>query len=432
MIIIDALITLLSFILLFSNRIVLSFIVVLISQVLIPQWDVWLHAFLPLCWILICLRKYRLNSRSKYYSKLFLIYGLSILLLSFFSDIPIYRSLYSSVTMILKYCGLGLMLLLTVRRKEELRLIFIVFGIVTLVSSVYAIFCLITLSNPYTELMSNFYPRISEYTEGFSDDIRGITARITGVFPHPLVLGEYSLLAFCVLMEMIAMFKKRVLGYFFLLLTVIALVLSGTRSCIVALLVFLFIFLSSYFFRIKYWAVTLFIVLPIGFWGYSQLDTNTKELIEASVFFYDESKSSSISGSSISLREEQLDYTLKQDAKVLIMGHGPGYITYSSTINKREYVMAGYESIIFSKVAEEGVIGLFLFFLLIYFLFHYTVSNSSNMYRRKVLSYYISYIVCIIMTNIQGTGHLFFFGCALLMLYKNIPENIESHNINEY
>lgn len=342
---------------------------------------------------------------------------------------PFLRSLLSVISMTLNYVGLGLIFLLSVKKYKEFCVISNCFVCLTLLSSLYAVFCLITYSNPYTDLLSTYFPKISDYAEGFSDDIRGVTARITGVFSHPLVLGEFSLLAFCLIMVLIDEFKNKTLIILLLIITAFALLLSGTRSCILSLLVFLTIYFSSYFFNIKYWVGTLLVVLPLTLWSYSKLDTNTKSLIEASIFFYDESKSSQISGSTVSLREKQMEYTLNQDAKVLTIGNGPGYITYSSKIKKRSSVMAGYESILFAKIAEEGLLGLTMFFIVVMVLFKCTIRGTTALFKKKVFAFYISYIVCILMTNIQGTGHIFFLGCAMLLMYGRYIEKSSIGNI---
>ena len=395
-----------------------SFLSILISQVLIPQWDIYIHTYLSLIWLIIYPLSYKHKKQNNWVVKLYLYYSAIIFLLCIVAEIPVSKSLINAIYMLIGLFGLSVVGLLSIDSREDL--IEVLWFLVCLIggTSLYGIYTIISFSNPYTDFLSNWFTGISDYVESFSGDIRSITMRVTGIFVHPLVLSEFSLLSLCILMIIVRILKYRVIIWILIIMQFILLLTSGSRSCIFSAIIFVVIFTINNVTNVNFWIKICVFAIPLGVWGYSKIDNDTKNLINASLFIYDVNKSSDIGGSSIELRQQQFQRTFNMDVKSVVVGKGPGYIAYATEKNKRDSGMMGYESIIFSKVAEEGIVGLIAFISIILKFYFNTCSGLNGVVKLQIFAFYFAYLVCIVMTNIQGTGHIFFLFCLILYLCK--------------
>jgi hypothetical protein len=155
------------------------------------------------------------------------------------------------------------------------------------------------------------------------------------------------------------------------------------------------------------------------------------DLLTANIAFWSENKSTEagIEGSSISARQDQLTATFK------IIGDGYqafglGYdlatvanLTNTALPVKNIEALLGFESIVFRKLAEQGICGLFFFML--FYLQSYTFIRRKCMIhdRGNVLivdGFFLSYFASIVVTGIQATFYLFFMLSVVYLKYLYI------------
>ena len=201
--------------------------------------------------------------------------------------------------------------------------------------------------------------------------------------------------------------------------------LCGSRSALIATGVFsVFFFFSRSALvkkRILAALVVIFLVLlaaPINENKYPAV-----AYIKSAVFFWDDSHSYSagIEGSNVNMRAEQLDEVIDILEYFPLGGMGYNSTTFLSGHPLFEN-MRGFESVVFIKTIEQGVLG-FLCFVIS--LAMYAVWIMKNMITKKerilMTGYFVSYFASILVTGIQNTW-LIFLLLPLLYSSKKIDE----------
>ena len=161
------------------------------------------------------------------------------------------------------------------------------------------------------------------------------------------------------------------------------------------------------------------------------LPNNIQIYIKSAVFFWDEtiSNKAEINGSNVGMRIEQLNTTLSDVAKEnLIAGYGLGYREYATIKNVRNEDMLGFESIVFSKMYEQGLIGLICFFLYLFQFYSLGIKTISKNKRLLFTGYFLSYILSILFTGNQNSLNWFVFLGLLIIVSEKSDEIYKCHN----
>lgn len=300
------------------------------------------------------------------------------------------------------------------------------FYIVVLVGSLYGIFSYVTRSNPYMSFVSSsFRDGIVNGADFFLEESRGvIRCRISGFANHPLTWGQLHLL-FLIVLPFFRKYISQRLFFCTLILSSINIIFTGSRSSFVPLIIFLF----GYFFvenRKSFFKIlsvsgivfVLFIILGL-FFNSEYVDT-----IRAYVCFWDETASEkvSVSGSSVSMREDQFDnalYFIGQ--KRLLFGFGYGFVSNMSEDHfMREYLL-GFESIILKIVVEQGVLGVISYILMFIFMCVSLMRQRYNIRDRLlIVLMFVSYFLSLLFTGERSTFQLFFLFVVMIQLERNI------------
>lgn len=103
---------------------------------------------------------------------------------------------------------------------------------------------------------------------------------------------------------------------------------------------------------------------------------------------FTDTKGKKVEGSSLKLRQTQLNGTLIHFYKSPIVGHGYGYLAEMDRLKKERSTMARYESVIFQLLIERGIIGVaaYLFFYGSIFLYFYRRRKNFNVHAAIGLS----------------------------------------------
>ena len=311
-------------------------------------------------------------------------------------------------------------------RDADKKFFFDLLILVALAAGLYGIYAYMTSSNPYIMSLITTYAEDNGY-DNFLTEARGaLKGRSSGTLAHPLSWGQLwgILLAFY---SVLVQEEKRpvVLHISFIAMALINIFLCGSRSALIATGVFsVFFFFSRSALvkkRILAALVVIFLVLlaaPINENKYPAV-----AYIKSAVFFWDDSHSYSagIEGSNVNMRAEQLDEVIDILEYFPLGGMGYNSTTFLSGHPLFEN-MRGFESVVFIKTIEQGVLG-FLCFVIS--LAMYAVWIMKNMITKKerilMTGYFVSYFASILVTGIQNTW-LIFLLLPLLYSSKKIDE----------
>ena len=273
-------------------------------------------------------------------------------------------------------------------------------------------------------LSSNLFSILFNREILFFDDARlGFYGRICSAAEHPLDWGQSCviLLGFSVLIFNHFDIKKYLLICF---LIIINCVLTVSRSCYLPLFFFIALF---FIIRFKYFLQKHFLILLsifVGFLVYAS--TGLKEFNMFQDFFMSWNEKT-VKGSSVELREMQLEGTLAFVGKDnFYCGTGYGMVANSVRDSDDDFFenANGLESIVFSTIIEQGFIGLICFFVFYYMLFHILNKKTIDSRRKWLLfSLFVAYLLSLIMTGNRRTLPLFY---SMMIVYIRHEEFIES------
>ena len=300
------------------------------------------------------------------------------------------------------------------------------FYIIVLIGSVYGILTYLISANPFMTFVStSFRDGILNGTDFFMNEIRGVLhGRVSGFANHPLTWGQLHLL-FVIVLPFFKRYLSRKLFIGSMFFSSINIVLTGSRSSLVPLLFFIIGYFMienrKHFMRILFFSGIAFIVfLVLSLFIHNEYI----DMARAYICFWDESASDkiSVSGSSVSMREEQLDNALYfVGQKNLLVGFGYGFVSNMSDDHfLREYLL-GFESVILKVVVEQGILGLFFYLLLFLFLclkvMQYRHNFRDNLY---VPLMFVCYFSSLVFTGERCTFQMFFLFLVLIVLEKKI------------
>lgn len=300
--------------------------------------------------------------------------------------------------------------------------------IVSIVCGIYGIITYITKDNPYINILYNIYSGGDNIFSYFMEETRGgIEGRISGTMSHPLHWGQY----WNIVIAYLILFYKRTNIYLLISICVIGvinIVLCGSRTSLITLVVTFIFFISSFGFKslIKYSIISyVILVFTIGFIPQNNQSKGIITYLQSAIFFWDNSYSekANIQGSNTNMRLTQLNESIKYMKKNPIGGVGYNYQYYvqEKRINTK---LMGFESIVFKLLVEQGIISLILFF------YTYNLLRKHLIYKRslkeKILlnGYFASFLISILFTGIQANSWIFFicFSFIYLGLNKVIPK----------
>lgn len=296
----------------------------------------------------------------------------------------------------------------------------------SILCGLYGILTYFLHTNPYINSLYLFYTGEENIYMAFQESIRGaLEGRVSGTNVHPLGWGQM----WNVLLPFFIIVRKdcnRILFSFVILIGVINIVLCGSRSALIGFLLFLlfFLFFEKKSTALKYTLVGFgFLLLTFVVFDNYRPINQMKEYLISSIAFWDTEKQSQmdIKGSSMEMRLEQFDVATKIAFKNL-GGEGYGYKLYSlqhySQYNSDLY---GLESFVIRELVEKGWLGLICFLWMFYLLYSYAISEVNAQDKYKWFAYFISFFICILMTDIQGISWTLFF--LLILLNKVSKRN---------
>lgn len=298
--------------------------------------------------------------------------------------------------------------------KEDFQKFFKYLCITLLIIGCYGIYEYIAKINPYANWASEMFGNEQNFSTFFLTEKRGfLVGRIMGTTFHPLAWGLIMSTAFIFVYNNKNLLHKK-LRFILLLIIIINVFLCGSRSALIMIGAYIIIRCLE---RPKHMlkTITLAIIILICSINILPKTDETKAFIntiESSIFFWNEKKSNEIEigGSSVSMRMEQLIFSfyLIQDSFLTGNGYGFSDIAQQNTTGKYEKMM-GFESILFTKIVNQGILGLLFFFIFYFSLLIYASKQTQDKTEKyKTRGLYLAFLLGIIFTGLQNSFYLFF------------------------
>ncbi|MBB6002416.1 O-antigen ligase [Arcicella rosea] len=313
------------------------------------------------------------------------------------------------------------------------KIILLFFGVL----SVYGIYNIVTRDNFYMSIISNVYG-VRDLAEVYMSGRDG-RFRISSFTWHPIyygfVLGMGILMSLLLLISIkLKTLSKRV--YLCILLGVIVnLLFVNSRTPFFSLIAGLLIFLVFGLdlqkkLRFTFIAIGLSSILLTSVPKFSEFVNDSLDTFS--------SKGSKLEGSSVEMRNMQLDAALLIFSKNPVTGNGIDYIItnlgFSSEVENRvsDSDFAGFESYLYKMLIEQGLIGIvsqtvFILSIMFYLVGH-TVRSKSTI--RKQFAILNIAMLCCFLLFIFGTGDLGTFKIYFSILGINL-KGLESLKMKE-
>ena len=269
----------------------------------------------------------------------------------------------------------------------------------------------------------------SDYVVDMINVQRGIIDfRLQSIFGHPISLGQYYLLIVPIFLRKHIQLSKN-MRLFTVFVLSLCIVLSGTRGAIFPL----FLILGLYAIKNqKNQGPRIYIFIPLLILLYVFIPLQSQRIIDkyfdsliTYVQFWDDDKQakSEITGSSLSMRLDQISAAQHEIKDNKLCGRGRTYREYYQNKNGQLHPeLLGYESFILLKLVEQGWIGLFLFVFLIIYMYKILRRERCNAYILALL--FIAYFSSILMTGIRPFSFLILGMSGIVIATSNKSKNI--------
>ena len=375
------------------------------------------------------------NKRSLYprITKIMMLYVFFVFFTSLFSYIysfPISEFFQNMVLFLLEYTILGMCLChIRLDGKDINRFCYVLLFLCVIIVS-YAFVNYIIKFNPYIAYL-NLVGDLEDMSNSFMNEERGfLEGRVSSVFQHPLHLGQFILLAFSFLYYELRARTHLFLYIVILTFLLITVVLTGSRSALVPIIIIPFIekLYQKKTILIRYvclGCVSLFLAYPL-------IPSTYRDNIKGILFFWDDEASSraDIHGSSVESRTGQLNEAILIIQDDILLGKGSGYVKNHGADHAE---MLGYESIFLSKLIEGGVVGLIVFIWFYFALYRVMLKKcgKNKLFKARTHSLCLPFFISRSMTGISYsffTIYIIFYFYTLSIISKNSNIVYDSQN----
>lgn len=298
--------------------------------------------------------------------------------------------------------------------------------IVCIICGFYGILVYLMQKNVYIDSLSRaFMGEKSVYADFLSDARMGLKGRSSGTLPHPLSWAQY----WCVIVSFAYLVKghlRKNLYFILLILGLTNIFLSGSRAALLSLCPLLYLYYRRSDLSKKFICIMILLAVVVAILGFSNRGESLLNIARSLIV---DTTGRAATGSSSTMRLSQFENMMNiLKGKDFLFGYGSGFLASES--NFRESLtleMRGFESVIFQKVFDSGIIGCLAFFIFFKRLFD-SIKVQCGSDGLSLAMFFLSYMIAILMTGVQGGSFSFFlvfsFACVFF-LQKNEERNIE-------
>lgn len=319
-------------------------------------------------------------------------------------------------------------ILYMIKNEKDLKIVINILLVSFIIVGIYGIFTYIVKFSPAYTLFSLYFETDVDFTNQVDRIRGGLEGAAVGNLSGPLPWGQLVLLIF----SFFALNKQIKVSYLTnicLIITFANCMLCGKRSIIIpSLLICSFIFLRVL--KSKFGIIYIATITIIGIIAINKLPElkSYKQNIETAIFFWDDklAQKNDIGGSSTSMRQEQLTFSIKMIENYPLQGLGLNYPEYYNKTHGLHPKMLGFESIIFYVLISSGLIGVYIWF---FFLRGYYKAITRNKHKSNLVEilFISSYILSLLLTSIQSSFFMFMIlGALFIKMNEFIPKQIKN------
>lgn len=332
------------------------------SVVIINKPYVSSHTFFVICFLLSLLNYRQLNSiRRIPFFKMMVFYFISLIVVNINSSfIPLTNGVYKSIMLFLEtmmpmvigyFSGISVS---NINKRIYTPLLCIL---------LYGFFTYIFKSDPYQHLL------FDDYLEPFHDSyLFGTRMRMSSTWSHPIA---YGLICSCFFILLWNKWRENYVKLLLFLL-ILSVFLCGSRTAIFSIIV-MFVIFAHFASNISSSAILGFLPVVIVLY-IPVISDNIQSVLD--IFLL--SESDAVNGSSLVMRQSQLDSVLFLVKEFPIFGGGIGYITdYMKFGTEMSFSseFLGFESYLFILLIERGFFGTIVEVVFIVYIIRYFLKN---------------------------------------------------------
>ena len=298
--------------------------------------------------------------------------------------------------------------------------------VVCFICGLYGIFVYLTQQNLYVDSLSKaFTGQTNIYSDFLFDARMGLKGRTSGTLPHPLSWAQH----WCIIICFIWLIKnhiKKSLCVSLLLLGFINVFLSGSRAAFLCLIPLFWNFFIQANLLIKTCLILIATASTVGVLG---VTSNFNSLFKTVVSLIVDTSGTGATGSSSTMRLSQIENMLSiLKGRDFLFGYGYGFLSSESVLRESlAQEMRGFESVIFQKIFDTGIVGCVVFFGFIKKMFE-IIKKYLEIRDSSLTAFFSSYLIAIIVTGIQGTFSFFLVFAFIIASFVN--NSVEEHSID--
>lgn len=330
------------------------------------------------------------------------LYLAQLLLIPFHYDVPIDVQLNSFRADLMSTLLLPLTMINVISKDAKaLPLFKKTLVIVIIIASLYSLLLTSTPGiNPYLLVVMPLSGHEFNNTYALAENEGRVFGRISGVFTHPMTNGLFLSFSLIYLLALFGdkrnNFKKRILFLPVFLAVALAIFFIGVRTAIGASI----IALCTYILLEKRAVLILYIIA--GGLLLSIVLQQVKGMQDVITSMFD-SKSSTVSGSSLDMRISQFNGALHEIKNNLLFGKGYGWTAYYWNLKGDHPVLLAFESIVYIVLCNNGIIGIAVWLVMLY-LYYYNIAQE--VFRKRdfniLMCLMITYVAYSIITGEYG------------------------------
>lgn len=324
--------------------------------------------------------------------------------------------------------------------KEKIRAFVCVISVTTVLTTVYGVFCYMTMSNPILELVDLTMGDPTRAILSRMEEARGgLVGRTQSTMNHALSWGGTCLILFYFFKDKSDI--HRLFKTIIIFLVVINIFLSGSRSSMLGFICMLMAYfcLMSDIQKIKVVKYSILaIIILIIFLPMTSFYEKYQGIIESTIFFWDKDVATeyNIQGSTIEMRLNQLIGAFKLIDGSTFAGLGHGYVEWYQNKYGLHPVLFGFESIVFQKIVDNGILGIFIwayFFIKLFYTPHKIATYGDKQLIQKVhflQAYVVGYLVFALLTGFMATFVIFLLIYTIQMKIISLDSVALNHKKN--
>jgi len=343
------------------------------------------------------------------------LYAAQFLIIPFQSDMPIGAQINAFRVDVMNTLLLPFAMINVMKRDKSTVFLFVRTLVISVVVAAFysMLLTIVPGTNPY--LLAVLPLSGGEFNEAYAlaENEGRVFGRISGVFTHPMTNGLF--LSFSVIFVLSFIFDlKSVLKKYFSIILILVLFLAtffiGVRTSIAAaaLGVGVYVLLERKF------KIALFIFLGGISISFVLLQIPEMTGFVSSIF---DSKSSSVSGSSLDMRISQLNGALHEIKSNYLFGKGYGWTNYYKDLRGDHPVLLAFESLVYVVLCNSGFVGVGIWLIMMLLYIMEVRQSFKRTYFHIMLSLISVYMVYSTITGEYGYMKIFLIFYSIMWMY---------------